>query len=260
MRNIWTIARKEMISYFRSPIAYVVLALFAIFFGVVFYKALSDFMLNALTRAQFAQMYGENMPPLNVNDAVIRPVLMTNAFVCLFLVPMITMRLFAEEKKTGTIELLMTSPVTDVQVILGKFLAALMLYLTMLGITVIHFLVLFRYGYPDWTPVVVGYVGQILLGCCFLAIGLLFSTITRNQLIAGSLTFFTLLLLWLLNWLTQYTGSWWGEVGQYVALTSHIDNFSKGVVDLKDTVYYLSVIALGLFFSVRSVESVRWRA
>jgi ABC-2 type transport system permease protein len=106
----------------------------------------------------------------------------------------------------------------------------------------------------------VGYLGQILLGCCFLSIGLMFSTLTRNQLIAGSLTFFVLLILWLLNWLTQYTGSWWGEVGQYMALTSHIDNFSKGVIDLKDTVYYLSVILLGLFFSVRLVESVRWRA
>jgi ABC-2 type transport system permease protein len=260
MRNIWTIARKELNSYFRSPIAYCVLTLFAIFFGAVFYTTLRNFILEGFTQAQYAQMSGENPPPMNVNDMVIRPVLMTNIFALLFLVPMITMRLFAEEKKTGTIELLMTSPITDLQVILGKFLASVLLYATMLGMTVLYLLVLFRYGYPDWKPIVAGYVGQILIGCSFLAIGLLFSTFTRNQVIAGSLTFFALLLLWILNWLTQYTGSWWGQLGQYISLTTHLDNFSKGVIDLKDTIYYLSVIALGLFLSVRSVDSVRWRA
>ena len=260
MRNIWTIARKELISYFRSPIAYSVLAMFALLFGYFYYQQLSMFILQSLTQAQYAQMYGENAAPMNVNEMVIRPLLYTTGVLCLFLVPMITMRLFAEEKKTGTIELLMTSPVTDVQVIFGKFLAALMLYMTMLGVTLLHFLVLFRYGYPDWKPMLAGYIGQLLLGCCFLSIGLLFSTFTRNQLIAGSLTFFTLLLLWVLDISSQYSGTWWGELAHYVALTPHMDNFSKGVLDLKDTVYYLSVIALGLFFSVRSVESVRWRA
>jgi len=260
MRNIWTIARKELNSYFRSPIAYCVLAMFAFIFGYFYYQQLSMFILQSLTAAQYAQMYGQEAPPMNVNDMVIRPLQYTTGVLCLFLVPMITMRLFAEEKRSGTIELLMTSPVTDVQVIVGKFLAALMLYMAMLGITLLHFLVLFRYGYPDWKPMAAGYLGQFLLGCCFLSIGLLFSTFTRNQLIAGSMTFFTLLFLWVLDISSQYSGSWWGELAHYVSLTPHIQNFSKGVIDLKDTVYYLSVIALGLFLSVRSVESVRWRA
>ena len=260
MRNIWTIARKELNSYFRSPIAYSVLAVFAVIFGYFFYTMLSMFILQSLTQAQYAQMYGENASPMSVNEMVIRPLLLNNSVILLFLVPMITMRLFAEEKKTGTIELLMTSPVTDVQLILGKFLGSLMLYATMLGMTVLYMLVLFRYGYPDWKPMVAGYLGQLLLGCCFLSLGLLFSTFTRNQLIAGSMTFFVLLLLWVLDWSSQYSGSWWGDLAHYISLTPHIENFSKGVIDLKDTVYYLSVIALGLFFSVRSVESVRWRA
>jgi ABC-2 type transport system permease protein len=260
MRNIWTIARKELNSYFRSPIAYSVLAVFAVIFGYFFYTILSMFLVQTLTRAQMAQMYGQNMPPANVNDMVIRPLLLNMSVICLFLVPMITMRLFAEEKKTGTIELLMTSPVTEVQLILGKFWAALMLYASMLGMTLLYILVLFRYGYPDWRPLVAGYLGQLLLGCCFLSIGLLFATFTRNQLIAGSLTFFVLLLLWILDWSSDYSGNWWVQIAHYVSLTPHTENFSKGVIDLKDTVYYLSVIALGLFFSVRSVESVRWRA
>jgi ABC-2 type transport system permease protein len=260
MRNVWTIARKELNSYFRSPIAYCVLAVFAVIFGYFFYTILSMFLVQTLTRAQMAQMYGQNMPPVNVNDMVIRPLLLNMSVICLFLVPMITMRLFAEEKKTGTIELLMTSPVTDVQLILGKFLAALMLYASMLGITILYILVLFRYGYPDWRPLVAGYLGQLLLGCCFLSIGLLFSTFTRNQLIAGSMTFFVLLLLWILDWTSDYSGNWWVQIAHYVSLTPHIENFSKGVIDLKDSVYYLTVTALGLFYSVRSVESVRWRA
>lgn len=260
MRNIWTIARKELNSYFRSPIAYSVLVVFAVIFGYFFYTILSMFILQSLTQAQYAQMYGENIPPLNVNDMVIRPLLLNTSVICLFLVPMITMRLFAEEKKVGTIELLMTSPLTDAQIILGKFLAALLLYACLLALTVLHLLVLFRYGDPDWKPLVAGYLGQLLLGGCFLSIGLLFSTFTRNQLIAGSLTFFALLLLWIIDWTSQYSGSVWGQIASYLSLTTHIENFSKGVIDLKDTVYYLSVIGLGLFLAVRSVESVRWRA
>jgi gliding motility-associated transport system permease protein len=260
MRNIWTIARKEINSYFRSPIAYSVIAMFALIFGYFYYQQLSMFILQSLTQAQYAQMYGQEAPPMNVNDQVIRPLLYTTGVLCLFLVPMITMRLFAEEKKSGTIELLMTSPVTDVQIIFGKFFAALFLYLVMLSVTLLHFLVLFRYGFPDWKPMAAGYLGQILMGCCFLSIGLLFSTFTRNQVIAGSMTFFSLLLLWVLDISSQYSGSWWGSLAHYVALTPHMENFSKGVLDFKDAIYYLSVIALGLFFSVRSVESVRWRA
>ena len=260
MRNIWTIARKEMNSYFRSPIAYCVLAVFAIIFGYFFYNILAMFVLQSLTQAQYAQMYGETPAVMNVNEMVIRPLLMNNGFVCLFLVPMITMRLFAEEKKTGTIELLMTSPVTDVQIMLGKFLAAVMLYATMLAITLLYMLVLFRYGYPgleapgggiSWAD-----SARLLLPLDRAAV----LHDDRNQLIAGSLTFFVLLLLWVLDCSSQYSGNWWGGLASYVSLTPHIENFSKGVIDFKDTVYYLSVIASGLFFSVRSVESVRWRA
>jgi ABC-2 type transport system permease protein len=260
MKNVLAIARKELNSYFRSPIAYSVLAVFAIIFGYFFYTALGMFLMQSITRAQMMQMYGESMPPLNVNEQVIRPLLGTMSVICLFLVPMITMRLFAEEKKTGTIELLMTSPITDLQLILGKFLAAITLYASLLGVTLVYFLLLFGYGNPDWRPLVAGYTGQLLLGACFLAVGLLFSTFTRNQLIAGSMTFFTLLLLWILDWTSEYSGNWWVQVAQYIALTPHIENFSKGVIDLKDTVYYLTVTALGLFLAVRSVESVRWRA
>ncbi|MBI4459677.1 MAG: ABC transporter permease subunit [Acidobacteria bacterium] len=258
MRNIWTITGKELNAYFRSPIAYIVLAVFAVIFGFFFYSMLSLFMRQVFEQAQYSAMYGR-LYPLNVNEMLIRPLLMNVSVVCLFLVPMITMRLFAEEKKTGTIELLMTSPVTDLQIILGKFLASFLLYAALLGITLLYVLLLFLYGDPDWRPLVAGYLGQLLLGGCFLSFGLLLSTFTRNQLVAGSLTFGLFLLLWVIDWVSDYSSSGIGQIANYLSFTTHIENFSKGVLDLKDIVYYISVIGLGLFLTTRSVESVRWR-
>ena len=248
-----------MNSYFRSPIAYIVITVFAIIFGYFFVSILSLFVRQSLMAAQYAEEYGQAMH-LNLNEMVIRPLLMNVSVVSLFLVPMITMRLFAEEKKTGTIELLMTSPVTDVEIILGKFLAALLLYGVMLALTFIYFLLLFRYGNPDWKPLAAGYLGLLLLGGCFMALGTLLSTVTRNQLVAGMLTFGLFLMLWVIDWVNDYATGPIGQVASYLALTTHLENFAKGVLDLRDTVYYLSVIGLGLFLTVRSVESVRWRA
>ena len=258
MRNILTIARKELNAYFRSPIAYIVLAVFAVIFGFFFYSMISLFMRQVFEQAQYTEQYGR-VYPLNVNEMVIRPLLMNVSVVCLFMTPMITMRLFAEEKKTGTIELLMTSPVTEMQIILGKFLASFLLYAAMLGITLVYILILFRYGNPDWKPLVSGYLGQLLLGGCFLSFGLLLSTFTRNQLVAGSLTFGLFLMLWIINWVSDYSSTGIGKIANYLSFTTHIENFSKGVLDLKDVVYYLSVMGLGLFLTTRSVESVRWR-
>ena len=197
---------------------------------------------------------------MNVNEMVIRPLFMNVSVVCLFLVPMITMRLFAEEKKTGTIELLMTSPLTDLQIILGKFLAALLLYAVLLAITFLYFMLLFHYGNPDWKPLLSGYLGLFLLGGCFMSLGILLSTLTKNQLVAGMLTFGLFLMLWVIDWISDYSMGPAGQVASYLALTTHLENFAKGVLDLRDTVYYLSVIGLGLFLTARSLESVRWRA
>ena len=259
MRNIWTIARKELNSYFSSPIAYIVLVVFATFFGYLFYSSLRAFIQQTFQQAQYMQMYGAPMH-LNVNEMVIGPLLETVGFVCLFFVPAVTMRLFAEEKKTGTMELLMTSPVTDIQMILGKFLGAFFLYATLLGLTFLYILILFRYGNPDWRPLATGYLGLLLLGGCFLSFGSLFSTFTRNQLIAFFLTLCFFLMLWVVDWMSEYSSTTIGQIASYLSVRSHMQNFFKGVIDLKDAVYYLSVIGLGLFLTARSVESVRWRA
>lgn len=255
MKNIFIICRKEMKSYFASPIAYLLMALFAVIFGFFFYSATAIFVMRGME----SQMMGRGFP-MDVNEWVIRPLLMNASVVGLFLIPLITMRLYAEEKRSGTIELLLTSPVRDIEVIVGKWLAALLMYLCMLGISALNIAVLFAYGKPDWKPILIGYLGLILQGGCLLAIGTFISTMTRNQIIAGGATFAVCLLLWVLDWVTAYDPSTFGRVVAYLSVVTHFEPFSKGVLDTKDLVFYLSMIFFGLFLTARSMESLRWRA
>jgi ABC-2 type transport system permease protein len=180
--------------------------------------------------------------------------------VALFLIPMITMRLFAEEKRSGTIELLMTSPIHDVEIVMGKWLAAVGLYSIMLIVSLLHMSILFRYGQPDWRPMAVGYLGLLLQGACLLAIGTFISTCTSNQIVAGAVGFSVSLLLFVLNWVSEFGSSVTSRVIGYLSVQAHFESFSKGVLDSKDIIFYLSMITLGLFLTSRSLESVRWRA
>src|SRR5579862_8472761 len=180
MRNVWIICKKELSSYFVSPVAYVLLAMYSLIFGLFFWLFLQRFVVVGIEM----QMRGQSLP-MNVNEELIRPLLSNMAVVGLFLIPMITMRLFAEEKRTGTIELLVTSPIKDLEIILGKWLAALILYASMLGLSLLSMGLLFVYGRPDWRPMAIGYLGLLLQGGCLLAIGTFLSTCTRNQIVAG---------------------------------------------------------------------------
>jgi ABC-2 type transport system permease protein len=255
MRNTWIIARRELKSYFSSPIAYLLMAFFALIFGFGFFTATRDFVRFSFQ----AQMMGRGMP-MDINEQIIRPLLGFASTVALFLIPMITMRLFAEEKRTGTIELLMTSPVRDIEIILGKWSAAMMLYISVLMMSMANIGVLFAFGQPDWKPVLVGYLGLALQGGALLAIGAFISTTTRNQIIAGGATFFVCLLLWLLSWFTAFDTGAWAQVVNYLSIVTHFDSFAKGVIDTRDVVFYLSMIFFALFITSRSMESLRWRA
>ncbi len=255
MRNILVIFKKELKSYFASPIAYLLLAIFAVIFGFFFYSATRIFVLQGMQM----QMMGRGMP-MDVNEYVIRPLLSNASVIGLFLIPMITMRLYAEEKRSGTIELLMTSPVRDLEIVLGKWLAALVLYLSILGISGINIAILYTFGRPDWKPILVGYLGLLLQGGCLLAIGIFISTMTKNQIIAGGATFAVCLMLWVLDWVSAYDQSAWAKVVSYLSVVTHFEPFSKGVIDSKDVIFYLSMIFFGLFLTTRSVESLRWRS
>jgi ABC-2 type transport system permease protein len=179
--------------------------------------------------------------------------------VALFVLPLITMRTYAEEKRSGTIELLLTSPLTDFQIIMGKFLGAVGLYILMMAVTLIHIAVLFVYGNPEWKPIVSGYLGLLLMGASFISIGLLISSLTKNQIVAGMVTFAVLLLLWTVSWMQDSAGPNMQKVLQALSLTERFDDFSKGVIDLKHVVYYVSFISFGLFLTAKSVDSERWR-
>ena len=254
MNNILAIAHKELKSYFASPIAYVVIGLFALMFGFFYYTLLGIFIEQGM------RMMGlQGGPTQNVNDQMIRPLFLNASVLLLFVLPMITMRTYSEEKRSGTIELLLTAPLTDVQIIIGKFLGAMALYAAMLAVTLIHVGVLFAFGTPEWIPIATGYLGLLLMGGCFISVGLLISSFTRNQIVAVMATFAVFLLLWVINWAGPLTGPRTSAVLEYLSITSHLDDFTRGVVDTKHVVYYVSFIAFGLFLTARSVDTERWR-
>jgi ABC-2 type transport system permease protein len=255
MSQILLICRKELKSYFASPIAYLLMAFFGLIFGFGTFTATRDFV-----RFSFQQQFQGGGQPMNINEQIITPLLSFGSTITLFLVPMITMRLFAEEKKSGTMELLLTSPVTDNQIIIGKWLGSMMLYLCILAMSMINVALLFAWGKPDIRPVLVAYLGLLLQGGCLLAIGGFISTLTKNQIIAGGVTFFVCLLLWLLNWATSFDTTGWASVVNYLSIVTHFDNFSKGLIELKDIVFYISMIFFALFLTSRSMESLRWRS
>ncbi len=197
--------------------------------------------------------------PLNVNQQFVRPLLLNATVVLLFVLPMITMRTYAEEKRSGTIELLLTSPVTDLQIIVGKFLGAMALYASMLLVTLIYVAVLFVFGNPEWKPIATAYLGLLLLGGCFISVGMLISSFTRNQIVAGMLTFGIFLLLWVIDWIGSFLGPSGEKIVNYLSITRHFDDFAKGVIDTAHLVYYVSFITFGLFLTAKSVDSERWR-
>ena len=252
-RNIASIAGKELRSYFVSPVAWVMMGLFAFIFGYFFTAYLRIFMMNSM-QSQFGG--GQSM---NVNMSLIRPLLGNASVLVLFLLPMITMRTYSEEKRSGTIELLLTSPLTDLEIILGKFVGAIGLYAAMLAVTVPYVVILFFAGDPEWRPLIAGYLGLFLLGSCFIAVGLFISSLTKNQMVAGAATFVVFLFFWIINWVADSAGPLMSQILSYLSITEHFDDFGKGIIDTKHVIFYLSFIAFGLFLTLKSVDSERWR-
>jgi gliding motility-associated transport system permease protein len=255
MRNALIICRKELRSYFVSPVAYVLLAMFSLIFALFFWVFLQRFIFVGMEMQMRGQMY-----PMNLNDEMIRPLLSNVSVMALFFIPIITMRLFAEEKRTGTIELLATSPIRDLEIVMGKWLASVALYSCLLVFTALNLVFLFKYGNPDWKPLAIGYLGLLLQAGAFLAIGTFISTLTKNQIIAGAVTFGVCLVLWVIEWPSEFESTMWARILSYLSIVAHFESFGRGVLDSKDAIFYASVIFLGLFFTARSMESLRWRS
>jgi len=252
--NVIAIAQKELKGYFASPIAYVVIGLFALVFGFFYYIGVAYFIEQSM------RMMGmQGGPTQNVNEQVIRPLILNASVILLFVLPMITMRTYSEEKRSGTIELLLTSPLTDFQIIMGKFLGAMALYAAMLAVTLVHIAVLFALGNPEWKPVATSYLGLLLMGGTFIAIGLLISSFTKNQIVAVMGTFAVVLLGWIINWASTLAGPTGREILDYLGMTNHLEDFTRGIIDTKHVIYYVSLITFALFLTARSVDSERWR-
>jgi ABC-2 type transport system permease protein len=267
-------------TYFTSPLAYVVIGVFLLLSGYIFWASLvrfSELCLRFASNPYFSSQ-------LNVNDMVVRPLFGTMGIIFLLLLPVVTMRLLAEERKAGTAELLFTCPVTSGQVVLGKYLGAACLLVVMIGVTLTYPILISNSGAaPDMKPTLVGYLGVLLMGLALLAIGLFFSALTDNQIVAAVSAFGAFLMLWVIDWmassatvtlaaiLNSVTLGLWEKVGLgtggpslgdllgSLSIIGHLNDFRKGLLDAQHVIFYVSVIFMALFVTQRVLESRRWR-
>jgi ABC-2 type transport system permease protein len=254
MRTL-AILRKELRLYFTSPIAYAVLTIFSLVAGWFFYNVFAFYTMVSMQAAMNPMMARD----LSVTEGVLRPLFQNISVIMLLMMPILTMRLFAEEAKSGTIELLLTYPVRDGEVLLGKYLAALLVFVGMLALTLVYPLLVAWTTRVDGGPLLTGYLGLLLQGAAFIAVGLLISSLTENQIVAAVATFGTLLIFWVISWASDSAGGTLGRVLSHLSLTEHFDAFAKGVIDTKDLIYYLNLTILALFLTLRSLDSKRWR-
>jgi ABC-2 type transport system permease protein len=253
--KIWPVFKKEMRLYFTSPVAWVVMTIFLFIAGYFFYSIFAFYTLASMQSAMNPQMGRE----LNVTDSVLRPLFSNMSVILLLLMPLITMRLFAEERRSGTIELLLTYPVRDGAVLIAKYLAALTLYALMLALTLLYPGIVLYFTRVEWGPLLTGYLGLLLMGATFLAVGIFASSLTENQIVASITTFGVLLFLWVVGWSAEYVGGAWGRVLSHLSLLDHFDTFARGVLDTKDVIYYVNVTIVALFLTLRSLEARRWK-
>jgi ABC-2 type transport system permease protein len=253
--KIWPIFKKEMRLYFTSPIAWVILTIFLLISGYFFYSIFAFFTLASM-QSMMNPMMGRE---LNVTDSVLRPLFSNISVILLLLMPLVTMRLFAEERRAGTIELLLTYPVRDGAVLVGKYLAALTLYAGMLVLTLVYPALIMYFARPEWGAILTGYVGLLLMGATFLAVGVFASSLTENQIVASITTFGILLIFWVIGWSADYAGGAMGAALRHISLIEHFDSFGKGVFDTKDVIYYIDFTIVALFLTLRSLEARRWK-
>lgn len=238
MHNTLAITKRELVAYFTSSVAYVVTAAFLVIMGLLF-----GYVLTA---------------PLQYRVASLTPVLGSVPVILLLVAPALTMRLLAEEQRSGTIELLLTAPVRDWEVVGGKFLASFFLFLTMVALTLYYPLILVVFGNPDMGVLAASYIGVVLIGASFLSLGLLASSLSQNQVVAAMISFGLILSLWLISFLSGVVTGPGAAIIEYLSIVFHYGDFTKGIVDTKDVIYYLSIVGSALFLATRSLETRRW--
>jgi ABC-2 type transport system permease protein len=260
MKGLIAVYRREIGSYFVSPIAYIVVGLFLLVCGWFFYRILGYFIAQSVT-SQMRSMQMGGPQPMDVPGLVIQNFFGIVSTIILFLLPMLTMGIYAEERKRGTMELLMTSPLTEYQIVLGKFFAGLTLFLVMLAPTLIYQFIMAAYAEPGipWRVLWSGYLGLVLLGAVLVSLGAFISSLTESQIIAAVATFAVFLLLWVLDFGARDSSSTWSDIVGYLSILRHYDDFSRGVIDTANVIFYVSLASIGVFLTQRSLDSMRWR-
>lgn len=255
MKGFVSIYRKELYSLFASPIFYVVAVTFLLISGYFLYSAVAYYNLLSFQASQNPMA----LKQLNVTDMVVRPFLMDVSIVLLLISPLLTMRLYADERKSGTMELLFTYPVSDLTTLLAKFSGVVSAFLIILAGTLPGMFLLDYVGDPNWKALLCGYLGVALLGGAFLSLGIFTSSLTQNQIVAAVLSFGALLMFWIIGWAKNLVDPGMGQFVEYISITKHFESFTKGVLDSRDLIYYVFFMMLFLFFTLRQMESHRWR-
>jgi len=241
---------REIKAYFSSILAWVLMSVYLLIVGFIVSFSVEDF-------ADMSMAAMRGMGQMRVMEQLVPPLLTTMGFLLLFFLPLLTMRLFAEERRSGTLDLLLTYPLTEAQIIAGKFLASLSVVGVMLAFTVSGFIMMGRLTTLDWPVIGIGYVGLLLLSAAFLAYGMWASSLTSSQLVAAVTTYGGLLMLWILSGVDR-SGALRDKFGDLSAL-AHLNNLTKGVLDTQDVVYFAALVALFLFLTARVLESRKWR-
>jgi ABC-2 type transport system permease protein len=257
-RGVGLIFYRELRAYFSSSIAYVAITMFLIITGYFFYNLVATFSVLSF-QAQADPMMARQYNLLNINETVVRPLFGSISMIMLLMTPLLTMRLLAEERKSGTMELLLTYPVRDIEVVIGKFLACFLVFLAMIFSTFLYPGLLLALGEPEIMPILTGYLGLVLLGAAFISLGLFTSSLAENQIIAASIAFGILFVFWLMSYSVTLVSPGFGQIISYLSITDHLESLAKGVVDTEDIIYYLLFVALFLFLTLRSLESKRWQ-
>jgi ABC-2 type transport system permease protein len=256
MRNALAIAWRDIRAMFVSPIAYVVLTGFVLLGGWFFFNLLAQF--NRLVSV-YSGVQGYDTTWLNLNDAVISPLLQNLSVVLLIVIPMITMRSFAEERSVGTYELLFTSPVRVSEIVVGKFLAGIALVTLMVGLTLLYPAILMLYGNPESGLIACGFLALYLTAISYVAVGNFASALTSNQIVAAVTALVILLLLFVVSWPAEGAGETLKAFLTYLSVTDHFSSMMRGVLDTKDVVYFASLIGVFMFLNHRAVEAARWK-
>jgi ABC-2 type transport system permease protein len=256
MKGFMAVFGKEIYVFLASPIFYVCAFIFLGLSGYFFYSNVAIFAVASFQAMQNPYMAQQ----LNLSNMVVSPTFGYMTIIMLILIPLMAMRLFSEEKRSGTIELLFTYPIRDMAVVLGKYLSTVLVFAVMVAGTLPFMLFLAHIGSPDWGVIGSSYLGIMLLAGAFISFGMFASSLTENQIISAVISFGGLLMFWIVGWATTFTEGWAKGVFDYISVMSHFDNLSNGLVDSRDVIYYLLFILFFLFCTLRYLDSKKWRA